>query len=345
MTAMRNRLIETIMPNMKRLLSILALICLLLPTTSSAMVRPLPYAIEAASFQSASLQPQSDYVPIPIDSDCGFAGQKCRNDPVDFTDPLGLRDVVGNDESGRPMFPDDPEFLRRQNQLEWEAQRRSQLAGVETALELGAVGVVGGTAVALTAPGDIVLSAGVVIRAGILEPAASLVARSPWIVRTAIMALTGYEATPQGRQATSQLATTISESQQVILRPIEIQFPAKGLTLVQRNLFDAHLAEQEMTLNNLSLTSKADLELNLLNYQNITREVAAARALARRSLPGNGEGLDAAHSLDAVAGGYLNQFAGFRDPVQRYIGSLWRIRAQLIVPGREHRLVSVFAEE
>jgi len=75
---------------MKRLLAILALMCLLLPITSSAMVRPLPYATEAASFQSTSLQPQLDYVPIPIDSDCGFAGQKCRNDPVDFSDPLGL---------------------------------------------------------------------------------------------------------------------------------------------------------------------------------------------------------------------------------------------------------------
>jgi len=319
---------------------------------AGAMVRPFHQSdftsssISQPDFQAA----ETETLIVADESGCLWLAEYAGTNPytgenVYVLSPLGLRDVVGNDESGRPMFPDDPEFLRRQNQLEWEAQRRSQLAGVETALELGAVGVVGGTAVALTAPGDIVLSAGVVIRAGILEPAASLVARSPWIVRTAIMALTGYEATPQGRQATSQLATTISESQQVILRPIEIQFPAKGLTLVQRNLFDAHLAEQEMTLNNLSLTSKADLELNLLNYQNITREVAAARALARRSLPGNGEGLDAAHSLDAVAGGYLNQFAGFRDPVQRYIGSLWRIRAQLIVPGREHRLVSVFAEE
>jgi len=85
---------ESFMPNMKRLLPIIVLICLLRPTTSSAMVRPLPCATEAASFSSTSLQPQLDYVPIPIGSDCGFAGQKCRNDPVDFTDPLGLADVL-----------------------------------------------------------------------------------------------------------------------------------------------------------------------------------------------------------------------------------------------------------
>jgi len=87
---MRNRISKTVMRNMKRFLPLLALICLLLPTASSAMVRPLPYATEVASFQSTSLQPQSEYVPIPIDFDCDFAGQSCRNDPVDVTDPLGL---------------------------------------------------------------------------------------------------------------------------------------------------------------------------------------------------------------------------------------------------------------
>ena len=79
-----------VMRNMKHLLPILALICLLRPTTSSAMVRPLPCATEAASFSSTSLQPQSEYVLIPFDFDCDFARQSCRNDPVDFTDPLGL---------------------------------------------------------------------------------------------------------------------------------------------------------------------------------------------------------------------------------------------------------------
>jgi len=92
---MRNRISETDTPDMKRFLTILSLLCLLLPINSSAMVRPLPYATEAASFQSTSLQPQSEYVPIPIDSDCVVAGQKCRNDPVDFTDPLGLFSWAG----------------------------------------------------------------------------------------------------------------------------------------------------------------------------------------------------------------------------------------------------------
>jgi len=91
---MRNRISKTVMRNMKRFLPLLALICLLLPTASSAMVRPLPYATEVASFQSTSLQTQSDYVPIPIDSDSSFAGQKCRNDPVNVTDPLGLHEFT-----------------------------------------------------------------------------------------------------------------------------------------------------------------------------------------------------------------------------------------------------------
>jgi len=75
---------------MRRLLPLLALICLFLPTTSSAMVLPLPYAAQAASFQSTSLQPQSDYTLVPVNVYRDSEAEFCRNDPVDFTDPLGL---------------------------------------------------------------------------------------------------------------------------------------------------------------------------------------------------------------------------------------------------------------
>jgi len=82
---------ETMMSKMKRLLAILVLICLLMPISSSAMVRPRPYAIQAASFQSASLEPQFDYTLVPVNVYRCSAASFCRNDPVDFTDPLGLR--------------------------------------------------------------------------------------------------------------------------------------------------------------------------------------------------------------------------------------------------------------
>jgi len=87
---MRNRISETAMPEMKRFLTILSLLCLLVPTTSSAMVLPLPYAAQAASFQSTSLQPQSDYTLVPVNVYLGLEADFCRNDPVDFSDPLGL---------------------------------------------------------------------------------------------------------------------------------------------------------------------------------------------------------------------------------------------------------------
>jgi len=90
MPGMGNRIAEQIMSNMKRLLSILAPICLLLPGNTSAMVRPLPYAAQAASFQSTSLQTQSDYTLVPVNVYLGLEADMCRNDPVDFRDPLGL---------------------------------------------------------------------------------------------------------------------------------------------------------------------------------------------------------------------------------------------------------------
>ena len=99
-----------------------------------------------------------------------------------------------------------------------------------------------------------------------------------------------------------------------------------------------------MTLNRLSLTATSDRELNLVNYLHIKPQVANSRVLARQYLPGNGSGLDAAHALGAVAGGHTHEFIGFRDPVQRYIGSLWRTRARQIPPGQVHRLVPTFTE-
>ncbi|WP_155413148.1 hypothetical protein [Xanthomonas arboricola] len=123
---------------------------------------------------------------------------------------------------------------------------------------------------------------------------------------------------------------TIPAGQRLILRPIEIEFPASGLTESQQRLFSAHLSEQQMTLNRLSLTRTSDLELNLANYPNVQTQIAASRRLARGYLPGNGQGLDAAHALDSVAGGYVHEFAGFRSPIQQRIGSLWRTRTDQI---------------
>lgn len=56
-------------------------------------------------------------------------------------------------------------------------------------------------------------------------------------------------------------------------------------------------------------------------------------------LPGPRNG-DAAHRLDAVAGGYLYNFIGFRPSwAQQQIGGLWKCRWEQIVPGRLHRLI------
>jgi hypothetical protein len=83
-------------------------------------------------------------------------------------------------------------------------------------------------------------------------------------------------------------------------------------------------------------------ELNILNYS--AKTVARSRKLARQFLPGNGAGRDAAHKLDSVAGGYVYNFAGYRSPVQQYIGSLWRTRVNEIQPGKIHLLLPEFSE-
>ena len=160
-----------------------------------------------------------------------------------------------------------------------------------------------------------------------------------------------YTTTPvvPGAKGTKGLGATsldtVPQGQRLILRPVEIEFPAPGLTPAKQKLFAEHLAEQEAQLNHLSLSRTDDLKLNLANYQNIQPQLAAARKAARGYLNGSGKGMDAAHRLDAVAGGYVYDFVGFRDPVQQRIGSLWRTRAEQIVPGREHRLVPNFNEK
>jgi len=79
---------------MKRLLGTFALFCLLLPRNSSAMVRPLPYSTQAVSFQSTSLQHQSDYTLVTVNVYAGAEACFCRNDPVNVTDPLGLHEFT-----------------------------------------------------------------------------------------------------------------------------------------------------------------------------------------------------------------------------------------------------------
>lgn len=129
----------------------------------------------------------------------------------------------------------------------------------------------------------------------------------------------------------------------LMLPPVKIEFPANGLTPEQQALFRAHLAEQEIHLNGLSLSRPSDLRLNLENYPYVSRELTRARAAARGYLPGSGTGQDAAHGLDAVAGGYLHDFVGFRDAAtNQRIGSLWRTRSSQIVPGRVHQLLPIF---
>ena len=132
---------------------------------------------------------------------------------------------------------------------------------------------------------------------------------------------------------------TIPEGQRLMLRPVEIKFPARGMTPAQQRLFAAHLAEQEAALNRLSVLAPDELTMNLANYQNINPQVAASRALGRQYLPGSGAGQHAAHRLDTVAGGRLHDLVGFRDPIQSRIGSLWRTRVKLIRPRKVHRLV------
>jgi hypothetical protein len=134
--------------------------------------------------------------------------------------------------------------------------------------------------------------------------------------------------------------------------PVVIAFPVRKGTLnpIQRQAFIEHLAEQEAQLNALSAS---ELRLNLDNYKNIDelKLVDRSRRLANKYLGEKppeaypGQTFDAAHRLDAVAGGHMHDIIGWRDSkAQQLIGSLWRERRNLIEPGLKHRLVPIFEE-
>ncbi|MFL1675787.1 RHS repeat-associated core domain-containing protein [Paenibacillus dendritiformis] len=126
------------------------------------------------------------------------------------------------------------------------------------------------------------------------------------------------------------------------MEPVEIIFPTKGMSETRKTQFVQHLAEQEVELNRLSIFYTSDLESNLINFHfsDALRPINdSARRNARKYLPGPRNG-DAAHRLDAVAGGYLYNFIGFRPSwAQQQIGRLWKYRWGQIVPGRLHRLI------
>jgi hypothetical protein len=123
--------------------------------------------------------------------------------------------------------------------------------------------------------------------------------------------------------------------------PVEIRFPAKGMSIDKQQAFAQHLAEQEAALNRMPAS---DLEMNLANYRFVEESGALDRSrdLAASYLGQRPPGAHAAHALDARAGGYLHEFSGYRDPIQTRIGSLWRTRWKQIQPGRTHRLVPEF---
>lgn len=101
----------------------------------------------------------------------------------------------------------------------------------------------------------------------------------------------GRPGAPTGAvRASARTFDTVPAGQRLILRPVEIEFPASGLSPAQQRLFSAHLAEQQAGLNYLSLFRPSDLQLNLANFPNVSSELAAARALARSSMPGARQG-------------------------------------------------------
>lgn len=110
----------------------------------------------------------------------------------------------------------------------------------------------------------------------------------------------------------------------------------------RKSQFIQHLAEKEAELNRLSIYHTSDLESNLINFH-FSDALRPINDLARRnarkylSVPQNG---DAVHKLDAVAGGYLYNFIGFRPSwPQQQIGRLWKSRWKQIIPGRHHKLI------
>jgi hypothetical protein len=86
---------------------------------------------------------------------------------------------------------------------------------------------------------------------------------------------------------------------------VEIEFRTKGLHNIQRQEFISPLSEQQNELNRLSTFTPVDLSTNLAMFHSNNR----ARKIFRNILLGDG---DAAHFLDAVAGGHIYNFAGKR---------------------------------
>jgi hypothetical protein len=127
--------------------------------------------------------------------------------------------------------------------------------------------------------------------------------------------------------------------------PVTILFPARNLTRIQQEEFAFHLAEQEGELEWLSSQRPNQLIANLEDYQ-LYKNSGMLRN-ARRNAPSflgpRPPGTDAAHALDAVAGGEVDVFVGYRPSLmQQRIGALWRDRVQFIQPGRVHILIPDF---
>lgn len=160
--------------------------------------------------------------------------------------------------------------------------------------------------------------------------------------------------TLQRFQATETSTALVPYNRAFALRqmpPVEIPFvvsarATRNMNAAQRAAFVQHLAEQEAALNYLSLERTEDLKFNLDTYDlwNDAGIIDKTRKVGADMFDLEGSGLDAAHRLDAIAGGYPWDIIGGRNPVQRTIGSLWRVNRNLIVPGRVHRLVPVFTQ-
>ncbi len=163
----------------------------------------------------------------------------------------------------------------------------------------------------------------------------------------------GYACDQLSKNAPEKAATTTTDlaiydpkfaKQQ--MDPVVIEFPTGRLKGADYDAFLAHLKEQELELNRLSIFHTEDLELNLLTYHvegpsgTVHALVDRARRTASQYLGGSAADGDAAHRLDACAGGYIHNIP-FRRPSepQRQVGRGWKTRWKQIEPGRWHILI------
>jgi hypothetical protein len=112
--------------------------------------------------------------------------------------------------------------------------------------------------------------------------------------------------------------------------------------------YNAHLGEQILELNRLSVFHPETLTANLANYPQLTAPpslVQYMRNQANQYMLGErpvaqytGQQFAAAHTLDSVAGGYFWKFIGYRDHrANSTIGSRWNAgRVDQINPGQFH---------